>query len=595
MSLFLVTTADERTWKFDRPIIFLGEWCRRYDRREIWRGLDATVVEPFGVHPSDRDRNLIYVEELTRRLLTELIDLLNKFHGTNHTKRYWQIILGHWLQRYVTVVFNRYFNLEEVLKSYGSLETNLLDAPNYSLATTDSLTFIWACGNDEWNHILYGKILHFLGGVKIHMIPGLQVESSGFELAETLGSKFGRIKRLILSALNLTTSKLSRKNDAFIIKSYLPLWEEFKLQLYLGQCPQIWMSPALKGSAPDKLARQTFQLPPGNSTGFERFVRTQLGSMIPTCFVEGYADLERQATTVPWPLKPRHIFTSNCFDTDEIFKVWTGIKVEQGVPYFTGQHGNNYGTHVVYGNTSWPERACSDRFITWGDWGSAENPTAFLFKIAGAKSRQFDPKGGLLLVGHILEHRNQVSDIHYKYRLYQEAQFQFVKCLPDFINSQLTVRLHKAHKSSGWYDDQRWRDISPSTKIEDGSVAIDQLIKKSRLVIHSYDSTGVLETFAHDIPTLCFWSGGLDHVLPAMLPYYELLRSAGILVETPEQASEIVSSQWGCIGEWWNSYKVQNARITFCRQFARIDKTPARTLSYLLRQLETQCKSVAHY
>jgi putative transferase (TIGR04331 family) len=591
MSLFLITTADERSWKFDCPVLFLGDWCRRYDRRHIWQGLNATVAEPFGVHAADRDRNLAYVEALSRRLLTELTDVLNEFHGTTHTRRYWHIVLGHWLQRYVTLVFNRYSNLEQALKNFGTLETSLFDAPDYSLAANDSLAFIWACSNDEWNHVLYGKILNFLGGVKTELIPGVLNGVNRFKQADDSrpGLRSGA-KRLALNALNHVLPKLSRKRDAFIVKSYLPLWEEIKLQLRLGQYPQLWNSPALHEFPPDVLARQMFSVEAGNATGFERFVRTQLGSMIPTCYLEGYAQLVRQVESLPWPSQPRHIFTSNCFDTDEVFKVWTGLKVEKGAPYFTGQHGNNYGTHVCYGNASWPERSASDRFITWGDLEGDQggNSPAFLFKTAGVKPRQFDPAGGVLLVEYMLDHRLLVGDIHHHHHLYQEAQFRFAKHLPDRIHSRLTVRLHAAFRHGSWCDDQRWKDRSPETRVEPGVLPIQKLIKQSRLVVHSYDSTGTLETLALDIPTLCFWWGGLDHVLPAMRPYYEMLRSAGILVESPEQAAEFVKSRWDIIGEWWGSEEVQHARQTFCQQFARTDKTPISTLSRLLRTLETE-------
>jgi putative transferase (TIGR04331 family) len=67
-----------------------------------------------------------------------------------------------------------------------------------------------------------------------------------------------------------------------------------------------------------------------------------------------------------------------------------------------------------------------------------------------------------------------------------------------------------------------------------------------------------------------------------------MLRSAGILVESPEQAAEFVKSRWDIIGEWWGSEEVQHARQTFCQQFARTDKTPISTLSRLLRTLETE-------
>lgn len=52
---YLITTADERTWKFDRPVIFLGEWCRIYDRKHIWQGMDAIVAAPYGLTQSKKD------------------------------------------------------------------------------------------------------------------------------------------------------------------------------------------------------------------------------------------------------------------------------------------------------------------------------------------------------------------------------------------------------------------------------------------------------------------------------------------------------------------------------------------------------------
>ena len=591
MSLFLITTADERSWKFDRSVLFLGEWCRRYDRKKIWREMDASVAVPFGLPIAERDRNLAYVAASSRRLLGELVNVLNEFHGTTHTFRYWHIVLGHWVQRFVTLIFNRYFTVEQALSNVRALETTLFDCENYSLATSDTLAFIWACSNDEWNHVLYGKILKFLGGVGTQIDPEPLHGVRGFQQSDSSrpGSKSSLVQKA-RTAINIALPKLSGKNDAFVLNTYLPLLEELKLQIHLGQCPQLWRSPPLRESQLDLKVRDALNIEDGNARGFELFIRQQLKSMIPTCYLEGYGQLVSQVEALPWPSQPRHIFSSNSFDTDEIFKVWTGLKAEQGVPYFAGQHGNNYGTHVSYGNASWPERSATDRFITWGEWLGDEqgNAPAFLFKTAGKKPRRFDPKGGALLVENLFMHRLDVSDTNHEYQSYQEAQFHFVSQLPLDIQSRLTVRLHSAYKSSSWCDDQRWKDRSPATRVEQGVVPIDQLIQKSRLVIHSYDSTGTLETLALNIPTLCFWSGGLDHVLPVMKPYYEVLRSAGILIESPDQAAKFVATQWECMEEWWSSATVQHARRIFCQQFARTDKTPARTLSRLLRRLEAE-------
>src|SRR5207245_8992986 len=108
MGRLLVTTADEQSWKLDRPILFLGEWCRVYDRRHVWKDMDVLVAEPYGLQAGQKESDLAYVQELSNRMLGELTNALNIYHNTRHSLRYWQIVLGNWLQRYVAVLFNRY-------------------------------------------------------------------------------------------------------------------------------------------------------------------------------------------------------------------------------------------------------------------------------------------------------------------------------------------------------------------------------------------------------------------------------------------------------------------------------------------------------
>ena len=114
----LITTADERTWRFDRPVIFLGEWCRLYERREIWSGMDAIVAEPFGLGLGEKAKHIEYLQKVSGDLLVELTGALNKIHLTNHDTRYWNILLGDWLQRFVHVVFNRFHTIDSAFRKY---------------------------------------------------------------------------------------------------------------------------------------------------------------------------------------------------------------------------------------------------------------------------------------------------------------------------------------------------------------------------------------------------------------------------------------------------------------------------------------------
>lgn len=585
--MFLITTADERTWKFDRPVLFLGEWCRLYARRHVWQAMDATTARPYGLRIEEKQRDLAYVLALTDRLLDEAAAALNILHQTTHTRRYWSIVLGYWLRRYVQTAFNRYSTLAQALENYRISETSLLDAPDYRLATPDSYSFIWACNNDVWNHMFYARVVDALDARPARIARCRYDGEQQFDYEIRHSDRPDGIKRRLSAAANVLLPALKRDRDAFITASYFPIGDELKLQLGLGQFPQRWQSPAIRRSSYDATARSRFRLDAAGHTGFERFVREQLSEVIPTCYLEGYAELRQQADDVPWPRVPRFIFTSNNFDTDEVFKTWTASKVERGTPYFVGQHGNNYGTHFYAGRPDWPERSASDRFFTWG-WsdGNANVVPAFNFKISSSKSSRSDPDGGLLLVELCVGHLITPWDSYYEFQLYQEEQFRFAAALPESIRRRLTVRLHAEHRSHTWSDEQRWHDRDPDITLDANPGPMSAALRKSRLVVHSYDSTGILETLSLNIPTLCFWQGGLEQILPSARPHYQRLVDAGIVRCSPEQAAADVTRHWDHIQAWWQSAAVQDAREAFCGLFSKTNEHPVRTMKQLLLAAE---------
>ena len=61
---FLITTADENTWKFDCPVIFLGEWCCAYNRKHIWQGMNSVIAKSYD--PDDEKKNRLFKFNKTR-------------------------------------------------------------------------------------------------------------------------------------------------------------------------------------------------------------------------------------------------------------------------------------------------------------------------------------------------------------------------------------------------------------------------------------------------------------------------------------------------------------------------------------------------
>lgn len=583
MGLHLVTTALESSWKFDAPILFLGEWCRRFRRSVNWSSLNAVVAPAYGLDQSEKQRNVALAEQLTSSLLGELVPVLNDYHGTKHNVRYWQIVLGHWVHRYVAAALFRYSSLSRALDGFELAGTTILNPAGYSLVTTDSLTFIWASNDDLWNHVFFSRIIRYINKTDWTLEVNPSEGPPNFSLEDDLQPKLGlwsSVGRLMFGSI---LPALGRQTDAFILNSYLPAKNEILLQLSLGQVPQRWRAPKL---FPLPVPRLEQRIPKWDSSGhtrLENFVRELLPEVIPICFLEGYEPLLKSMQRANWPSRPRFIFTSNNFDTDEQFKIWAAEKAEKGTPYFTGQHGNNYGTHFYHGNQSFPERVAADRFLTWG-WNDGLKNTipAFNFKIDPKNSAKLDPTGGLLLIETSATHRVMPWDVDAEHEEYIDQQFRFADALPVAIRTSLVVRLHAGSESLRYDEPARWATRFPCIPVDKGVSSLRQLMLRSRIVVYSYDSTGILEMLAYNLPFVCFWRNGWGHLADSAKPHYELLREAGIFQESPELAAAKIMAVWNDIPTWWLSSRIQKARDAFCEKYSRLTLSPVADLAKIL-------------
>jgi len=582
---YLITTADERTWKFDRPVIFLGEWCRRYDRRHIWSKMDAIVAAPYGLGQARKDKDHALARTIEAQLLPVLRDELNRFHGTNHSLRYWRVVLGHWLRRYVDVVFNRYHTLQQCLENYPIRSTTVMSSDSYHLATQDSNSLIRASNNDTWNNVLCARVMERLPCERLTTEHIPMEDGHGFRMPEGKGSESlgSRLKHIVRRQVEAMTNLFVRDDDAFIVSSYLPRVEEAKLHVSLGQVPKLWRSPELKQFAADSELRKslTQRVSRSSAGGLENCVAALLFELLPSCYLEGFGTLCAQTQGLPWPAQPSFIFTSNNFDVDEIFKCWAASKAEDGIPYYAGQHGSNYGTYR-YANPS-VEELTADKFLTWG-WtdGLPQHSSAFIFKTAGTKPQSYHSIGGLLLIETGLAHRTRTWDGYPEFEDYFNEQQAFVASLDPLPRGQITIRLFQEYKMHDRSEDVRWQVFDPHLNIETGAARIRDLIGESRLVVHSYDSTGILEGLSQNIPTIAFWQDGLSHLRDGAKPYYQLLVDAGIVHLSPESAAKKVNEIWNDVPTWWESNQVQAARRQFCDRYARISERPISDLKRIL-------------
>jgi putative transferase (TIGR04331 family) len=584
INLHLATTAIETTWDTTKPNLFLGEWCRLYDRKHIWQYIDTLVATPYGISKIQKDSDQLEINKIKSELFPKICSLLNNLHEVQYPDRFWKILVGHWFDYHTKTIFNRFKTLEQCLNNYQISSITLINSKCFFC--TVPITFenaIHNYGSQDWNEAIYGEIFQELSPPNIKISYAVsQLDSKKFNPINV--NRFKGFLKLAWRYYRNLTSLLQNQESPFIIGSYLSRPNEKKLLKLFGLPSIPERSFEFKSKLQpdfdlrDKLSQN---LPEPNQDKCSKFIAKLLFQQIPVCYLEDFDNLKSTVDRLPWPSNPKFIFTSNQFTTDEIFKMWVAQKTVTGTPYITGQHGNNYGTHR-YMNPSIEEET-ADRFITWG-WVENEHKDipGFVLKLNGAQIQTYDPDGGLLLLELHSSLMVSTWDECAEFANYFAAQQQFVSKLDYAIKKHLSIRLHNDFSRLSWSELSRWHDFDESLIIDTGSIPLSTQIASSRLLIFSYDSTGILEALCQNIPTLAFWQNGFDHLRDSAVPHYQRLLEAKIIHNSPDSAAIFINSIWDDIDIWWQSESVQRARTEYCKKYANLSKNPATDLKSIL-------------
>jgi putative transferase (TIGR04331 family) len=579
----LIPTKDERTWKFDMPVLFLGTWCCTKERESVWRKLNFKLAEPYGIEAQQRESDLSYVRKIEAMLFPELCNTLNIVHGVNYSDRYWQILLGSWFRNFISLLFNRSKSLM-VLENLSQVNSIIGPVKNfsYNLATVDSTDATWAVNDNIWNHFLTLEIIK-AGKLEIIEIPEMEHLGINFFRSSEEIEKFNKIS-VVRNIFNSIMGLFTRKSDALIISTYLSLKAEILLQIMLGQAPR-WFVPkrfvipwdisvTLREQASALIVKKT-------NDEIENVIRQLLFKLIPICYLEGYNELQTLSEKSGFPKTPRFIFTSNSFEYDEVFKIYAATESEKMTPLIYGQHGNNYGTSKYLSPTI--EEITCDKFLTWG-W-SKESPKyvpAFLLRNASLKINSKLPQKRLLLIEHFEDHRRRTWDTHWEYREFLEEQKIFLQNLSHKPYSELLLRLSSQAELFSSGDKKYWQEFDESIQIDGGESHIYTLFGNSKIVVHSYDSTGLLETLSKGIPSIAFWRNGLDHLHDSVKNDYQTLIDVGIIHTSGKSAANHINYVWEDVSNWWNLSEVKSARENFCKIYALHSRSPVNELKVLL-------------
>ena len=578
----LITTAIEETWPKDKnePVLFLGEWCKLYNRKSIWGDLNANT-EPY--HWDDREKlyeDYLYLQKLHGELTVELSAKLNEIHSVNHSIRYWKILIGPWLGYFTQMLFDRWFMLNQAIEKSNITACKVIQRELISFVPNDMASFIKIFVEDDWNEAIYGQLIERCWP-ELMLIERVQLQKMGKAEPVKIQKGWKNYLKLITNKLNgYLNILLPCKDNYFFISTYLPLKLNTILQIRLGQFPRFWATESVPVVTLLQLKRE-WKLDKHEAVlnSFEEVARYMIPLHIPTAYLEGYTELIEMTRNLRWDSHPKAIFTSNAHIGDDVFKAWAAEKVKLKAPLMIGQHGGNFGM-TPFSFSEEHQIDVADKWLSWG-WSDPSNLKILPignFKSFG-KTLKYNPKGGVLMVETTIPRYSYymyATPVSRQWLDYYNDQILFVKILPNRIQKELTVRLYS--EDYGWNQKERWGNNLPNVKLDNGIKNIKTLIGNSRLYISTYNATTYLESLHWNIPTIIFWNCNHWELKEEVKPCFDLLESVGIFHKTPESAAIQVEKVWNNVEQWWHDEKTQAAVNDFCHLFSRQLDNPAKEM-----------------
>lgn len=568
----------------NQPVLFLNKFNKEPSLK-LLQNLDYQFVPHFKIDKDQQEKNFNYVLDISNTLIIELKDALNSIHGTSYSTRYWKILIGSWVYWFVSILLNRWITIQEIVNNNNINKAIILNIPKENLIPTDFLNFAFINRiSDEWDHAIYGIILkdwyNIVCEIKDYDKEKFNKKRNVLPVTKTYIKKF---KNVLVNAAAALSGLFSRKTDAVLFKSYLGFKEAVKLQFSLGQFPVIRATPPSPTKPANFNWRKNLLSNSKKNSPFENFLRTLISEQIPTCYLEGYKELRYLAKKLNWPKNPNFIFTSNAFDGDEVFKIWTAEKTEKNSCYIIGQHGGNYGT-TKFPFSERHEVSTCDRFLTWG-WSDQNDKHFPLYMFKKVKKVKHNPKGNLLLVDRLLINNILPWNEEKSYETSCNNQLKLMSLLPLKIQSKIVIRSPSYYLMKDETEKIEMYKKFPGLIIDKGTKSLENQINRSRLVVHNFNGSPLLETLFYNIPTLIYFNNdnSIYHSLRSSAkPYFNKLESVGIFHTSLESLSNKVTEVWDDVDGWWYHPEIQKERDAFCFRYVNNVKDRIKTLKKAL-------------
>jgi len=578
--VFLALTSLESFWDFSRPIVLLGEWCRNPNKKYIWEKLNTQLLQSAELDYANSYEAYQYAKSTYENLLPKLVNWLNEQHNTQHSFRYWELLVGPFLFYYTQVIYQRLLYLQAAYKEYPNIETYGLSNHHF-LTPINTNEFQYLARDDQqWNMQIFTQIIDLVFKKPICYIGATWDEQLKIRKMNYGNSQYSKKTKFLIFMLRIL-NKFERFQGIGILNGFngkelfkLMVESKFRILPILPSIPinrgQSLSRSVLSETLIDRKKRaKLVNISVDNE--LSKLVINTLPINIPVNFIENYHE-ETTTSKKYFPYQSKVIVQEQVADHDS-YKFWIGEQIEKGAKLVNYQFGGAYGMPKAQA-TEFLESQVSDFFISWG-WHSYANvlPASFpllnrLYSKYYRKEKQ-DNLSGILWVAALndIPFHLAIQDWVITSKKYLNFQKRFFNALNKNVSSQICMRLNPASKNV-----EEIQEYFPGLDIylPKNRESFYTCLNQSKLMIVDNPNTVFLYTLTFNVPTVLFWDKDYFPFRDEAKPYLEVLEKANIYHDTAESAAKMVNKIAEDPNLWWYSESVQSARQKFCDYFCKI-------------------------
>lgn len=498
-------------------------------------------------------------EKIFKKIIKNLTRELNRIHNLEYDQRIWEIIFGRWIKDFIYICFRNFHTIETIINKYEIKKIYSTNDKNENFTTNNWKSLHNSSNSEKWISNLNCKILKFLApNKKIEIIKNFKLD--GREKNDKIKKTFSNYG-LLNSAIkfyNFFRNNINFKNEIFFYESGLSLLSEKKIEILLGQIPAFRKFPDYNYTDYiDYNLRESLKIDFEAENKFELFLQRIFKISLPRYIIEEFKHISAILNNIKLPQNINSIITGTGF-INEFFNIYTAKNVSKGKKYLILQHGNGYYTH--YPNDFVVEFQTADHFISWGAKTKNSDVPAFNIKTIKTNNK-FDLKGNLSIVCNKILCRALPYDFFFEKEKYMLNTINFAKNLSKNIKEKTYFRFFPINEE---YNQNFKRILSENNiKIYKDFTPFDQILRKTRICIFNYDSTGFYENLNNQIPSILYLDDPFLESNEKFTNDFLLLQKSKMIFSNQTDLHQHLNSIWDDPLSWWYDNTTQQAIDSF--------------------------------